>query len=119
MQEYLKNFRALQISKAELQQAIGEDLYNVECKKPCFLKCSHVIGAIQLYRSHTITLKTLVDWVNVVWFTELFAFTDEETDSIVSVLEVLETMDEDEVVVSDAELDGMVAALTSNIEYIA
>lgn len=43
---------------------------------------------------------TLVEWVNVVWFTELFVFDDEDADSIVSVPEVLETMDEDGVVVS-------------------
>ena len=119
MQEYLKKFRALQISKTELQKAIGEDLYNVECKRACSLKCSHVIDAIQLYRNHTITVNTLVDWVNVVWFTELFVFPDEEADSVVSVLEVLETMDEDDVVISESELDGMITALTSNAEYTA
>ncbi len=118
MQEYLKEFRALQISKADLQQAIGEDLYNVECSKACPLKCSHVVNAIRLYRNQTITLNALVDWVNVVWFTELFVFRDEETDSIVSVLEVLETMDEDDVVVSESDLDSMVTALNSNVEYI-
>ena len=40
----------------------------------------------------------LVEWVNVVWFTELYVF-DEDADSIVSVFEVLETMDEEGVVV--------------------
>ena len=32
-EKYLSLYRELKISKSELQQAIGEDLHNVECKK--------------------------------------------------------------------------------------
>ena len=64
-----------------------------------------------------IAVDTLVDWVNVVWFTELYVFDDEEADSIISVFEVLETMDEEGVVVSDDEFTQMIEALTSNLEY--
>ena len=53
----------------------------------------------------------------MVWFTELFVFDDEDADSIVSVLEVIETMDEDGVVVSENELSEMIASLNSNTEY--
>ena len=42
---------------------------------------------------------------------------DEDADSIVSVLEVLETMDEDDVIISENELSEMITALTSNMEY--
>ena len=41
----------------------------------------------------------------------------EDADSIVSVLEVLETMDEDGVVVSEDEFSEMMASLNSNTEY--
>ena len=107
----------LKISKSELQQAIGEDLHNVECKKAYCIKRSDVVNAIQLLQNGTIPKDTLVEWVNVVWFTELFVFDDEDADSIVSVLEVLETMDEDGVVVSEDELSEMITALNSNTEY--
>ena len=50
----------------------------------------------------------------MVWFTELFVFDDEDADSIVSVLEVLETMDEDDVIISENELSEMITALNSN-----
>ena len=53
----------------------------------------------------------------MVWFTELFVFDDEDADSIVSVLEVLETMDEDDVIISENELSEMITALNSNTEY--
>ena len=44
-------------------------------------------------------------------------FDDEDADSIVSVLEVLETMDEDDVTISENKISEMITALTSNTEY--
>ena len=116
-EKYLSLYRELKISKSELQQAIGEDLHNVECKKAYSIKRSDVVNAIQLLQNGTIPKDALVEWVNVVWFTELYVFDDEDADSIVSVLEVLETMDEDGVVVSEDEFSEMIASLNSNTEY--
>lgn len=99
MEKHLNLYRELKISKSELQQAIGEDLHNVECKRAYRIKRSDVANAIQLLKNGSIEKDILVEWVNVVWFTELFAFDDEDADSIVSVLEVLETMDEDGAVI--------------------
>ena len=117
LEKYLSLYCELKISKSELQQAIGEDLHNVECKKAYCIKRSDVVNAIQLYKNGAISKDTLVEWVNVVWFTELFVFDDEDADSIVSVLEVLETMDEDDVIISENELSEMITALNSNTEY--
>lgn len=116
-EKYLSLYRELKISKSELQQAIGEDLHNVECQKAYRIKRSDVVNAIQLLGNGTISKDALVEWVNVVWFTELYVFDDEDADSIVSVLEVLETMDEEGVVISENELSEMITALTSNTEY--
>ena len=44
--------------------------------------------------------EAFVEWVNVVWFTVLCVFY-EDADSIVSVFEVLETMDEEVVIIED------------------
>ena len=117
MEKHLSLYRELKISKSELQQAIGEDLQNVECKKAYHIRRSDVVNAILLLKNDTIDKDTLVEWVNVVWFTELYAFDDEDADSIISVLEVLETMDEDGVIVSEDEFSQMIAALTTNTEY--
>lgn len=117
MEKYLSLYRELKISKSELQQAIGEDIHNVECQKAYRIKHSDVVNAIQLLGNGTISKDALVEWVNVVWFTELYVFDDEDADSIVSVLEVLETMDEEGVVISENELSEMITALTSNTEY--
>lgn len=116
-EKYLSLYRELKISKSELQQAIGEGLHNVECKKAYSIKRSDVVNAIQLLQNGTISKDALVEWVNVVWFTELYVFDDEDADSIVSVLDVLETMDEDDVIISENELSEMITAVTSNTEY--
>lgn len=116
-EKYLCLYRDLKISKSELQQAIGEDLHNVECQKAYRIKRSDVVNAIQLLGKGAIFKDALVEWVNVVWFSELYVFDDEDSDSIVSVLEVLETMDEEGVVISENELLKMITALTSNTEY--
>ena len=86
-------------------------------QKAYSIKRSDVVNAIQLLQNGTISKDALVEWVNVVWFTELYVFDDEDADSIVSVLEVLETMDEDDVIIPENELSEMVTALNSNTEY--
>ena len=90
----------MKITKTELQQAIGEDLHNVELKKAYRIRRSDVVNAIQLLLNGIIEKDALVEWVNVVWFTELYVF-DEDADSVVSVFEVLETMDEEVVIIED------------------
>lgn len=117
MEKHLSLYRELKITKTELQQAIGENLHNVECQNAYRIRRCDVVNAIQLLQNGTISKDTLVEWVNVVWFTEIYAFDDEDADSIVSVLEVLETMDEDDVIISENELSEMITALSSNTEY--
>ena len=93
-------YRKLKITKTELQQAIGEDLHNVERKKAYRIRRSDVVNTIQLLLNGIIKKDALVEWVNVVWFTEL-CMLDEDADSIVSVFEALETMDEEVVIIED------------------
>ena len=77
MQEQLKKFRALQIDKTQLRKLIGDDLHNVACAA-IPVRRSHVIHAIETVKSGEITVEHLVEWVNVIWFTDLFFFFDGE-----------------------------------------
>lgn len=117
MEKYLELFKKMEIGKIDLQQAIGTDLHNVECSKPQSVRCSDVVAAIQALQCGVKSVADLVDWVNVIWFTDLFVFSDRETDSMVSVFEVLETMDEENIEISNDELNRMVEALRANSEY--
>ena len=57
----------------------------------------------------------LVDWVNVVWFTELYEYTSKEENAIASVMALLETLDEG-VEFTDKEYIQMVECLEANEE---
>ncbi len=117
MDTLLNAYRQIRITKAQLREQLGDDLHNVEVNHPVCIKASDVRDGIGHVLSGKKTLEELVDWVNVVWFTELFYFPDGETDSIISVLEVLETLDEDDVHISVEELKAMQLALDGNKEY--
>lgn len=117
MNKLLNAFKTLSINKKDLTDKIGEDLYNIDCKKPEQIRTSDVINAISSFLNHSITKEQLLDWVNVIWFTDLFEFKEDDLESIVSVLQVLETMDEDDVSISDKELFDMIVALQKNKEY--
>ena len=109
----------MKISKSDLQDFFGNDLHNADCRKPQTVNRADVVNAIQAMLEGKKTVLDVVEWVNVVWFTDLFTFPDDEADSIVSVLEVLETMDEEGVVVTTDELNSMIIALNANTEYSA
>ncbi len=117
MKETLLKFKNLEIDKAQLKKEIGDDLYNVDCSRPLIIDKEDVSKVIQHYLNNDILLEKLVDWVNVVWFTDLFELAESESDSIMSVLEVLETLDEDEATVSSQDFSKMLVALSNNSIY--
>lgn len=117
MKKALADFRDLKLTKDELKKKIGDDLHNVACPNPLTIRSGHVINAIRAFTEKRIPVERLVDWVNTIWFTDLFQFQETETDSIVSVLEILETWDEEATVISLEECEKMVAALSENSAF--
>ncbi len=117
MKETLLKFKELEINKAQLKKEIGEDLYNIDCPNPVLVNIQDLSKVIQSYVDENISLQQLVDWVNVVWFTELFELLEKESDSIMSVLEVLENLDEDNTSVSTQDFSEMLKALSNNCIY--
>ena len=115
--DIVNQFRKMEIGKADLQAFFGSDLHNAECSKPQIITRLDVVNAVQAMLDGSKSVSDVVEWVNVVWFTDLFAFPDNETDSIVSVLGVLETLDEEGVVATPDEFKKMIATLNENKEY--
>jgi hypothetical protein len=66
----------------------------------------------------TISLQELIDWVNVVWFTDLFEYNTSEEESISSVMSSLETLDEDDVQFANKEFEDMIKCLHKNEIYV-
>lgn len=119
MKNVLDEYRMMYIGKADLCRSLGGDIHNATLERHVCVRTTDIINAIDLVLNDKKQRDDLVEWVNVIWFTELFYFLDKETDSIISVLEVLETLDEDDVFISDAELRAMQFALRENREYSA
>ena len=113
----LKTFLAGRFTKEQLQQQIGSDLYNINVVQPVRVTRKDVLHVIDLYRSGAWDKERLVEWVNVVWFTDLFAYKTADEECIASILEILETLDEEGVQVTEAEWQTMEKCLEINRPY--
>ncbi len=114
--DYLMNFRDLQISKKELSDKLGGNLLAVKIDNPIVIYTSDVINLLNTYKSRQITIERLIDWVNTIWFTELFTYDDTHCDSIASVLNRLEDLDEDDRELTESDINNYINALKNNRE---
>ncbi len=117
MKELLIKFKNLEIDKSQLKTGLGEDLYNVNCTKPETINRHDLIKVIQAYIDKKISLDRLIEWVNIIWFTDLYEILEKDIDSIMSVLEILETLDEDGVSISLEDFSKMIESLSNNNIY--
>lgn len=113
----LNAFLDFKATKKDLIDTYGKDLYNVEVE-PVTVSTSHVVSAIDKFVTEEIDVTMLLNWVNVVWFTDLFEYSEQEANSISSVLSILETLDEEGVVLTENDLANMRSSLLNNQEFI-
>ena len=117
MNNILKKFKSLEIDVEQLQDELGNDLYNIPEIKAEKVCAKDVCFIIEQYLSGKITMQTLLDWINIVWFTDLYVYNSAEEDSIASVMTALETMDEDGVNFTSADFSKMIDSLNTNTDY--
>ncbi len=117
MNAILNDFIKTKINLNQLKKELGNDLYNVTITTPRKVCAEDLIFLINQYISRKITLQEIVDWVNVVWFTDLFEYNPLEEESIASVISLLETLDEDDVQISNKEFMDMIECLSNNKVY--
>lgn len=115
MKTILNKYKHFDISLHELKGVLGDDLYNVDDMTPTTVYAADVAYAIKQYLSKTVSLSDLVQWVNVVWFTELYEYDSSEENSIASVMTLLETLDEG-VEYTTEEYARMIECLETNKE---
>ena len=113
----LNDFLKLRINLNQLKEKLGNDLYNVTVKTPEKVFANDLILLIDQYVCGKISLQEIVDWVNVVWFTDLFEYNTIEEESIASVISVLETLDEDDIQFSNKDFMDMIECLSKNKVY--
>lgn len=112
----LISFLEFKSTKQDLKNILGDDLFNVKIK-PAIVDSQHVIYAIENFVGGKIEISQLMDWVNIVWFTDLYEYNSKQSDSISSVMSVLETLDEPDVNVSDNDFKLMIECLKKNQNY--
>ena len=109
----LKAFKTFAADKCALRKTYGADLHNVEVE-PEIVSAADVIFAIESYLNRTVTKEQLVQWVNVLWFTDLYEYESACEDTIAEVMTLLESIDEEEVAFSEEEYREMIEALRRN-----
>jgi hypothetical protein len=114
----LTGFKDFENTLAELKSSFGVmRLLNIEVENPLIITNADIIMAIKKYNKGEISTQTLVDWVNTLWFTDLYDYSEEQINSIASVMDKLEELDEEGVVYSEENFAEMIMALENNREY--
>ena len=117
MKKVLNDFLKNKLDLDSVKKILGVNLHSIKVEEPVIVCSQDVIFLINQYLDKKITLQDVLDWVNVVWFTDLFEYNEVEEDSIASVINELETMDEDGVYFSGKDFLEMIECLLQNREY--
>jgi len=116
---YLIEFKDLKITKAEFRKKVKKNLFSVLIDDPVVIYASDVVNLLHAYANEKVTLEHLIDWVNVVWFTDLLDYDDHQSDSIASVLNELEELDEEGKELTEKDIEDYISALEENQVWIA
>ena len=116
MEEYLEQFRDGKLTKSDFLQKKSQQAFQHALANPMIVSSQHVIAMIEKFLNKDITIAQLIDWVNIIWFSDAFEYNESQCDSIASVMNKLEEMDEEGVAFSDADLIKWIESLKNNIE---
>lgn len=112
----LIKFRDLKISKTDLFKAIPKELHKKPIDKPLEVCSSHVINLLEQYQKGYITKECILDWVNTIWFSGWYEYCDEQSDSIASVVNELEEIDEIGKNLTLEKVERYIYVLKNNLE---
>ena len=108
----LEQVRDLKIKKDDLPSISYEDETEL-IENPVVLNRNHVIHVLKRYKQERLSQENLFDWVHFVWFSDLFTCEPEDADSIASVIQVLEELEE-EGIIEPEDVDYCLHALENN-----
>ena len=108
----LKKFRDMQISVSEMKEALQE----AKATPLVEVSTKHIIKLLDCYRQKYIDDTFVIDWVNTIWFSEWFYYNSKQSDSIASVLNELEEIDEEGKTLTSERVSRFLQALKRNEE---
>jgi hypothetical protein len=114
----LTEFKKGNICKSKLKETLGDDVFKISNSKPEIITPNGAIEVIKRYQTKNLSLERLLEWVNTIWFTDLFDYQDGYDDSIASVMNHLEEMDEEGISYSSNDFSKMIAALEGNYDVV-
>ncbi len=113
----LISFMRLDITKNELLDIVKADLKDLTIDNPIIVNSEDVIKVLEAYLNNKINLQDVIDWVNIIWFSDIYDYADYQCDSIASVMNELEEADEDSEKLSQNNIEKYLNALKNNTEF--
>lgn len=98
------------------KQDINKIIHSQEFTDEIIVNKDHVIRVLERYKNGEISLEQLIEWVNVIWFTDYFVYPEDQSDSISSVMVEIEALDELENEPAPSVIDHYIECLNKNIE---
>lgn len=109
----LEDFRDLKIRRDEL---IIQGSSNILKGAETILICNqHLIKLLEAYRAGDIDINRILEWVNTIWFSDVFDYCDEHSDCLASIMNKLEELDEG-YQLNEKEVEKLLGALIGNKE---
>ena len=112
--QMLEQVRDLKLKKDDVPPITYEQETDL-LENPVVINRQHVIHLLKRYKQERLGLADLFDWVHFVWFSDLFVCEKADADSIASVIQFLEDLEEDGDIIS-SEVDYCLNALEQNRE---
>ena len=116
IREVLESYRDLKTGKKELDAEISRQNSRYPKNPPVIVLSTHVIELLRRYQSGELSESRILEWVNTVWFSGWFEYADNQSDSIASVMNELEELDEEGKVLTKEMVEKYIGALEKNAE---
>ncbi len=108
----LESFRDLKMNKEELLKKLNVKSLN-DVKQIAMIASVDVIKLLENFKAGKIDEIGLLEWVNTIWFSDTYDYVDEEMNSIASVMNKLEEIDEGEKL-DESSIDLFIKSLKAN-----
>lgn len=109
----LEDVRDLKLHKDDLPEISYDqevDLLN----NPIVITRQSLIAILKRYKQERLTLVGLYNWIYFIWFSDFYSCYDQDADSIVSVVGVLEELEGEEEEMTLDDIDYCLNALEKN-----
>lgn len=94
-----------------------DDVSFQELSEPITVTSEHIINMLMRYKLGKSSFNELIDWVNVIWFSDCFDYQKGHEDAIASVMCELEELGDHNETLPFALIDRFITCLQQNAEF--